>query len=209
MRRLVIDPRTSPDGTMRDAADVLRAGGVVAFPTDTFYGLAVDPRSDAAVTKLFDVKGRASGVPVALIACDARQAEGAGEFGDRERRLAARFWPGPLTIVVPAAPGLSRLLSAAGTVGVRVPAHGVARSLAAAAGACITATSANRSGDPPAVLPDDVAAALGDRIDLLIDGGPAPGGPPSTVVEIVAGRPTLHRAGAVAWDRVLESLDVT
>jgi L-threonylcarbamoyladenylate synthase len=209
MRRLVIDPRTPPDRTMRDAADVLRAGGVVAFPTDTFYGLAVDPRSDAAVTKLFDVKGRASGVPVALIACDARQAEGAGEFGDRERRLAARFWPGPLTIVVPAAPGLSPLLSAAGTVGVRVPAHGVARSLAAAAGGCITATSANRSGGPPAVLPDDVAAALGDRIDLLIDGGRAPGGPPSTVVEFVAGRPTLHRAGAVAWERVLESLDVT
>jgi L-threonylcarbamoyladenylate synthase len=92
------------------------------------------------------------------------------------------------------------------TVGVRVPAHPVAQALASAFAWCITATSANRSGRPPAVTADEVAAALGSRIEAVIDAGPAPGGAPSTIVEIVNHRPVLRRNGAIAWDRVLESL---
>jgi L-threonylcarbamoyladenylate synthase len=206
VKRIVLDPRAPDGGALTEAAEVLRRGGVVAYPTDTLYALAVDPRSDAAVRRLFTLKER-GGSPVALIAADTTQAEEAGTFGTSEQKLAARFWPGPLTIVVPAAPGMSRQLSGGmGTIGVRVPAHPVARALAAAFGGCITATSANLSGRPPAITADDVAASLGDRVDALVDAGSAPGGPPSTVVEIVGAQPTLHRAGAVAWDRVLESL---
>ncbi|MGH9308879.1 MAG: L-threonylcarbamoyladenylate synthase [Vicinamibacterales bacterium] len=208
MERIAIDP-TSPDPEgLAIAAESLRRGGVVAYPTDTLYALAVDPRRDDAVRKLFAIKGRDYSAPIALIAADAVQARQAGVFGIAEARMAERLWPGALTIVVAAAGDLSRLLSGdLATLGVRVPAHAAARALAAAFGSCITATSANVSGQPATATPDEVAAALADRIDTLLDGGPVPGGPPSTIVQIVDGQPTMHRAGAVAWDRVLESLE--
>jgi L-threonylcarbamoyladenylate synthase len=207
MIRFVLDPVDPDPQSIAAAADALRQGAVVAFPTDTLYGLAVDPQSDRAVDRLFALKGREGSAAVALIAADAGQAGQAGTFGPDEERLAGRFWPGALTIVVRRSPAMSPLLSGdRGTLGVRVPAHALARALAAAFGGCVTATSANRSGRPAALTADAVAAAFGDELDVLLDGGPAPGGAPSTIVEIVEGRPMLHRAGAVAWDRVIESL---
>ena len=206
MERFVVD-RQAPDAAMLGtAAAVLRSGGVVAYPTDTLYGLAADPRSDAAVARLFDLKGRDAASAIALIAADAETAAHAGTFGPIERQLAAAFWPGPLTVVVRAAGNMAAALSPGGTIGVRVPAHAVARGLSSAFGGCITATSANRTGAPPCVTADEVAEALGDGVDLVIDAGPSPGGAPSTIVEVVGGRLTLHRAGAVPWERVLESV---
>ena len=204
-----LDPLAPDPAGIAAAVAVLRSGGIVAYPTDTLYALAVDPRNDAAVGRLFAVKGRDAGSAIALIAADLAMAEqvAASGFGPLERRLASAFWPGPLTIVVPAASGMAAALAPRGTLGVRVPAHLVARSLSAAFGGCITATSANPAGRLPAVTADEVAATLGELVDLLVDAGPAPGGAPSTVVELVAGRPRLHRAGAVAWDRVLESVE--
>jgi L-threonylcarbamoyladenylate synthase len=209
MTRERLDPLAPDPAGIAAAVAVLRSGGVVAYPTDTLYGLAVDPRNDAAVERLFAVKGREAASAIALIAADATMAEevAANGFGSLERRLASAFWPGPLTIVVPAASAMARALSPGGTLGVRVPAHLVARRLSAAFGGCITATSANIAGRLPSVTADEVAAALGERVDFLVDAGPAPGGAPSTVVELVEGRPLLHRAGAVAWDRVLESIE--
>ena len=207
MIRLAIDPLAPESTTVSAAVDVLRRGGIVAYPTDTLYGLAVDPRSDAAVERVFAVKERERSAAVALIAADVLQAQQAGTFGASELVLARAFWPGPLTIVVPAARDLSKRLSGdLNTVGVRVPAHAVARALAAAFGSCVTATSANISGSTPAMTADEVAAALEGRIDAVLDAGPAPGGPPSTIVEFADGRPVLRRSGAVAWNRVLESL---
>ena len=210
MRRLVSDPDVPAEAVVAEAADILRRGGIVAYPTDTLYGLAVDPRNDAAVGRLFSLKGRDAAAAIALIAADPSQAERAGRFGPLERRIAAAFWPGPLTIVVPADARLSRRLAPRGTVGVRVPAHAVARALAAGLGECITATSANRSGAAAPATPADVAQTFADGIDLvdlLIDAGPAPGGAPSTIVEVIESAPTLHRAGAIAWERVLESVE--
>ncbi len=207
LRQLSVDPQDPDEEILRLAADVLRAGGVVAYPTETAYGLAVDAGSDEAAARLFEAKGRDPALAVALVAADIAQAEQVGTFGEPERTLMAEFWPGPLTIVVAASAAVSRTLcSAHGSIGVRVPSHPVARGLARVFGGCVTATSANRSGRPAAVTAGEVAAALIGAVDLLIDGGPSPGGPPSTVVEIVNGVPVLHRAGAVAWDRVLESL---
>ncbi len=207
MTRLPVDPIEPDPAAIAQAVDVLRSGGIVAYPTDTFYGLAVDPRRDTAVRRLFEVKSRDRASAVALIAADVAQAQQAGTFEASELVLARAFWPGPLTIVVPVSPGLSRWLTAdLGTVGVRVPAHGVARLIAAGFGGCITATSANLSGHPAALTGDEAAASLGDSIDALVDAGPAPGGPPSTIVEVAEGRPVLRRSGAIAWDRVLESL---
>ena len=208
MRRLAIDPVRPELAHLVDAVDTLRRGGIVAYPTDTFYGLAVDPRSDAAVAKLFALKGRDPAAAIALIASDAAQARAAGTFGVGESRLAEKFWPGPLTIVVPGSAGLSKALAPdRGTLGVRVPAHDVARELAGLFGACITATSANRSGEAPAIDADAVAAAFPEGVDLILDAGRAPGGAPSTIVEVVDGRPTQLRAGAVPWERVLESVE--
>ena len=193
------------------AADVLNRGGLVAYPTDTLYGLATDPRRDDAVARLFAAKGRDATAAVPLIAASLDQAREAAIFGDRELRLARAFWPGPLTIVLPARSGLAAAALGGGTtVALRVPAHAVARALAAAFGFPITATSANRSGTFPAVTGAGVVEALDtvlDRQDVLLDCGAVTGGPPSTIVEMAESGPRLVRAGAVAWNRVLESIE--
>ncbi len=201
-----------PDAhAIAQAVDVLNRGGLVAYPTDTLYGLAADPRRDGAVARLFAAKGRDAWVAVPLIAASLDQAREAAVFGDRELQLARTFWPGPLTIVLPARSGLAAAVLGGGTtVALRVPAHAVARALAAAFGFSITATSANRSGNPPAVTGADVADALDtvlDRLDVLLDCGAVTGGPPSTIVEMAESGPRLVRAGAVAWNRVLESIE--
>jgi len=188
------------------AADVLRTGGVVAFPTDTLYGLAADPLNDAAVERLFALKGRRPDAAVPLVAADLQQAQLAGEFGPDELRLAHAFWPGPLSVIVPAHARLSRAALGGGTtVAIRVPAHAVARALAAAFAFAITATSANASGERPAESAHDAAEAV-PHADLILDGGRTAGGRPSTIVRVDRGTPTLVRPGAIAWERVLESL---
>lgn len=208
MMRLVVDAEEPDAGVLREVARMLREGAVAAYPTDTLYGLAVDPRSEAAVRRLFAIKERDAAAAIPLIAADVTQAREAGVFGPAELRLAAAFWPGPLTIVVPAAAVLTPLLSPqSGSIGVRVPAHAVARALAEVFGCPVTATSANVSGRPPARTADRVLDTLGDRVDVILDGGSTPGGLPSTIVEMVGGRAVMHRAGALAWERVLESLE--
>jgi L-threonylcarbamoyladenylate synthase len=181
---------------------------VVAFPTDTLYGLAVDPRRDDALERVFDVKGREAGVAIPLIAADLAQAQELGTFGELALRLARAFWPGPLTIVVPASAAIARrALGGGNTVGIRVPAHEVARALCRAAGTCLTATSANLSGTAAPPSAQEIDPRLAARLDAVLDAGPAPGGPPSTIVTVVSERPQLVRAGAIAWDRVLKSLE--
>lgn len=207
MTRLVVAADTPDPALIAEAADVIRRGGLVAFPTDTVYGIAADPRSDESVARLFALKGRDRGSAVPLIAGDLDQARAAGHFGGPAVRLARAFWPGPLSIVVPANPVLSRAaLGGQSTVAIRVPAHAVARELAHAFGFCLTATSANPSGAAPAEGPDRLLDIL-PAIDLLLDAGPAPGGPPSTIVALGEHGPILVRAGAVAWDRVIKSLE--
>jgi L-threonylcarbamoyladenylate synthase len=206
MIRIVLAPHNPDPRAIAQAVEVLAAGGVVAFPTDTLYGLAADPRRDDAVEKLLALKRRDRAMAMPLVAADVPQARTAGRFGPLELRLAAAFWPGPLSIVVPALPAVSRVALGGGeTVAIRVPAHAIARGLAAGLGFCVTATSANPSHLPPAESADQVAETLGE-VDLLIDGGSTPGGAPSTIVSVGDDGPVLVRAGAIAWDRVLRSL---
>ena len=166
-------------------------------------------RATTGGERLFAVKGRDAASAIALIAADAAMAEqvAAEGFGPLERRLASAFWPGPLTIVVPAASGMSAALRRAGRLAcacrrissrARCPRH--------SARASPRRAPIRRAG-APSVTADEVAATLGELVDFLVDAGPAPGGAPSTVVELVEGRPLLHRAGAVAWDRVLEFVE--
>jgi L-threonylcarbamoyladenylate synthase len=152
------------------------------------------------------LKGRADASALPLIAANMEQAQLAANLQEIECRLASRWWPGPLTIVAAARAAVAReALGGGHTVGVRVPDHPVARGLATALEFPVTATSANRSGGQPATRADEVIAALPD-VDAVIDAGPARGGAPSTIVEVVDGDVRLIRAGAIAWDRVLESL---
>ena len=207
---MVISMREAPidRSAIARAATVLRKGGVVAFPTDTFYGLAADPRSDAPVSRIYEIKGRPPASAMPLIAASREQAGQAAIVDAISDRLAAAFWPGPLTLVVPALPGLAApVLGGGTTVAIRVPAHEIARALAQELGFPITATSANRSGQPPAVTAAELGSAGLDDVDLLLDAGPCRGGLPSTMVEAQGDGVRLVRAGAVPWDRVLESLE--
>jgi L-threonylcarbamoyladenylate synthase len=204
MRRVVVDRDAPQRDAIDEAAKWIRAGYVVAIPTDTLYGLAADPFSAAAVARVFDVKGRAADRALPLIAADVAQiASRLGRLSEIATRLADRFWPGPLTLLMPAARQLAREVSGeTGTVGVRVPADAIARAVCAACGHPVTATSANLSGAPAAATADDVEDALGDRIEFLLDAGPTPGGAPSTIVDVTAGEPRLVRAGAIAWEEI-------
>jgi L-threonylcarbamoyladenylate synthase len=203
---LQVDPLDPDPAVIREAAEMIRGGLVVAYPTDTLYGLAVDPRNADAVRRLYELKGREETSALTLIAADVAHARAAGELTPHAERLAARWWPGPLTIVVRARPILAReILGGGRTVGIRIPDHAVAIALAGDAGFCVTATSANRSGATAASTPEAVAAALPD-VDAILDGGPSRGGAPSTIVDASARDVTLIRQGAVPWERVLKSL---
>ena len=206
MVRIIVGADGPIAPAIAEAVDALRAGRVVAFPTDTLYGLAVDPRRPDAVERLFRLKGRDSRTAVPLVAATLEQAMLVANFTERERRAAAAFWPGPLTIVAPANSAVTpEARGGQGTVAIRVPAHEIARALAREFEFPITATSANRSGQPAADSADSVAAVLPD-VDVLIDGGRAPGGAPSTIISFDDMRPILLREGAVSWERVIKSL---
>ena len=203
MLRLVVDPKALDAAVVRKAADAIRAGQVVAIPTDTLYGLAVDPFQLDAVRRIFAIKGRDPGRGLPLVAADTEQIERQiGGLPLAGERLAAEFWPGPLTLLLPAPDGLVVEVGAAtGTVGVRVPANDVTRALCRAAGTLLTATSANLSGQPATDDPDVVASRLAS-IDVLLDAGKTPGGEASTIVDVSGAEVRLVRAGAVAWEAI-------
>jgi L-threonylcarbamoyladenylate synthase len=206
--RLRVDSSRLIDDQLLPAASAIQSGGIVAFPTDTFYGLAVDPRSSSAVRKIFQVKRRAGDRPIPLIAESLAQvAEFVGTLTPIAERLALEYWPGPLTLIITASTELcAEVTGGTGRVAVRVPDHTVARAMARLVGHAVTSTSANVSGLPAPSSADEVAASLGDRIDVLIDAGTVGGGLPSTIVDATASTPLLVRPGAVEWERVLKFL---
>lgn len=191
---------------IEEAKRLLLRGEVVAFPTETYYGLAADARNESAVAKVFAAKQRASDVAVALIArdLDAVRALAAGELPVTASDLAAAFWPGPLTIVIRAAASVPAALTAGtGTIGVRVSPHPVAAALAEAFP--ITATSANVSGRPALRGAAEVAAEL-PGIALVLDGGETAGGLPSTLIDVTADPPRIVRAGAISAEAIRDVL---
>jgi L-threonylcarbamoyladenylate synthase len=206
MIHLRVRPSIVGPDDLLPAVSALRSGGIVGFPTETFYGLAVDPRSALAVKRIFELKRRGLDRPLPLIASGLDQiVDHVGTMTPLALKLASRGWPGPLTLIIPASPRLCEDVHlSTGTVAVRVSADPVARALASSAGHAITSTSANISGDPPAATADRVAASFGAGIDVLIDAGPAPAGLPSTIVDATGDVPVLVRDGAVSWKRVLE-----
>jgi L-threonylcarbamoyladenylate synthase len=187
--------------TIAKAARLLREGRLVAFPTETVYGLGADARNDGAVASIFAAKGRPEFNPLIVHVHDQAQADAFGVLDARARALAARFWPGALTLVVPRRKdsGISWLATAGlESIALRCPAHPIARQLLAVFGGPIAAPSANRSGTVTATTARHVAESLGHAVDLIIDGGPTPHGLESTIVGLTEARPTLLRPGAIA-----------
>jgi L-threonylcarbamoyladenylate synthase len=196
-RVLAVDA-SAPAAAVADAAAVLEAGGVVAFPTETFYGLGVAALDAAAVRRLFTLKGRPESRPILVLVDDPARIERFALLTMPARALIARHWPGALTLILPARPTVpSELTAGTGTIGVRQPAHPVARALAAALAAPVTAPSANLTGETPPTSVAEVLQVFDGRIELVLDGGPTPGGLPSTVLDVTVDPPRLLRAGAV------------
>ncbi len=193
---------------INDALAALAGGQAIVYPTETFYALGVDALSLHALERLFAIKGREPGKPVALIAADAAMAFAvAREVPAHARVLAEAFWPGPLTLVLPARDGIpAALIGADGGVGVRVSSHPIARALAAGLGRPLTATSANLAGEPPAMEPDAARRVLGDKVKVLVEGGRLAGGAPSTVLAVDQAGMRLLRAGAVSDRQVAAAL---
>ena len=186
-------------GAIARAAELLRAGGVVAFPTETVYGLGADATNDRAVARIFAVKGRPRFNPLIVHVADSAAAAAHAELDARARALMSRFWPGGLTLVLRKRTGspLSALaLAGLDSVALRCPAHPMARDLLARCGRPVAAPSANRSGRLSPTTAEHVRADLGAAVDLILDGGPCPIGLESTIVDLT-GEPMLLRPGAL------------
>lgn len=196
----VVDGLHPDPKAIAEAAAVLRRGGLVAFPTETVYGLGADATSPAAIEKLNAVKGRPPEKPYSLHlhSPDQMRPYLKGSVPKAAQRLIERFWPGPLTIVLAGKDGK--------TVGFRLPDHPIAAALFKACGVPVAAPSANRSGSPPPTDAAEVQAALRDGFDCLLDGGPTRLGRESTVVEIVEDRVEIRREAAISRDDILKAL---
>jgi L-threonylcarbamoyladenylate synthase len=187
------------------AARLLQDGGLVAFPTETVYGLGGDATNERAVAAIFAAKGRPQFNPLISHVLDAAAAQKLVRWNDTADKLAARFWPGPLTLVLPRAKGSTiALLATAGldTAAVRAPSHPVAQALIRAAGRPLAAPSANRSGAVSPTRAEHVAESLGDRVTMIVDGGPCLVGIESTVLDLMTTTPTLLRPGGATREAI-------
>ncbi|HJR07239.1 MAG TPA: L-threonylcarbamoyladenylate synthase [Pyrinomonadaceae bacterium] len=194
--------------TREQAAALIKAGGLIAFRTDTFYGLGADPFNASALQKLLALKGRNDGKPILLVISDATEV---ARFGAPRSQLfdalCARHWPGALTLVVSAHAHLPQELTAGtGTIGLRLPADEEVRALLRGCGGALTATSANPAGAPPARTAEDVAQFFPDGLALIINGGAARTEEPSTVLDVSGDEPRLIREGAVSWSELQETI---
>ncbi len=187
------------------AVKCIREGGIVAFPTETYYGLAVDPDSLAAVVNLFKLKRRQADKPLILLIDSREQLQLIAESIPAQFvPFMEKYWPGPLTLVFPARKDICRQLTGnTGSVGVRISSHPLARELVRRMGKPITATSANRSGQHPASTAAEVQAMFGDSLDYIIDGGKTPAGLSSTVLGLTGGRCTVIRQGRIDLSKEL------
>lgn len=203
-----VDPERPDPQVMARAGRIIRGGGLVAFPTETVYGLGANALDGAAVRRIFEAKGRPADNPLIVHVGETGDLDGVVErTGPVAEKLIARFWPGPLTLVLPKRPGIPREVTAGlDTVGVRMPAHPVALHLVRAAGVPIAAPSANASGRPSPTRAEHVLADLNGRVEVILDGGPAAVGLESTVLDLTGPQPVVLRPGGVTVEDLQEVL---
>jgi L-threonylcarbamoyladenylate synthase len=202
--RVVVLPAAAPNA-IEWTAERIAAGGVVAIPTDTVYGIAASLAHESALSRIFTVKARPEDrtLPVLIASTDAL-ARVAADISDETLLLLDRYWPGPLSVVVAARAGMPSLVTGPGeTIGVRLPNHPLAIEVIAKAGGAIACTSANRSSEAPARTADEVAETIGDGLDLILDGGRTPGGVASTVLAVEGDTIRVLREGAIPSEHLL------
>lgn len=199
MTTIYINPHDIAPSSIEKAVAILKAGGVVAFPTETFYGLAADAMNEKALDRVFEIKGRSFNNPIALIISKENDLDLLTDYVPEEAKtLMTVFWPGPLTLVFKASPSVSPLLTAGtGKIGVRISSHPIAQALAAGMGRPVTATSANLSGERECTTAEEVKGQVANVRLTVIDGGPTPGGRGSTFLDVTADPPALLREGAI------------
>lgn len=196
--------RADLDG-LAAAADLVAKGGVICYPTDTVYGLGCDPLNSSAVEKALNAKGeRSKGMPVLVTGLES--AERLADFSERARKLVRRFWPGPLTIVLPAKNRLPSILTPDRTIGVRSPKHAICQELLTLCGGFLVGTSANLTGEPPAMSAEEIVNQLGDRVDMVLDGGKSPIGVSSTVIDLTKNHLIVLREGPISRAAILQCL---
>jgi L-threonylcarbamoyladenylate synthase len=199
------------DSSIAKAVAVLRAGRLVAFPTETVYGLGADASQPDAVGRIFSAKGRPADHPLIVHLASAAQLDAwAREIPDAARRLAERFWPGPLTLILKRAAHVPAAVTGGqDTVGLRVPSHPLAAQLLTAFGGGVAAPSANRFGRVSATTADHVRRELGDAVDFILDGGACPIGIESTIIDLSGGAPVLLRPGRITQQEIESLLQVS
>ena len=197
----------SPDA-ISHALEILHRGGLVAFPTDTVYGVGALVYDGKAIESIYVAKDRPIEKAIPVLIADAEDMNKVGmDIPDIARRIAARFFPGPVTCIIPKQPTLPSAVSATSTVGVRVPDHEIARALLRAAGP-MAVTSANISGQPSPSTAEEVFAQLNGRIELIVDGGKTPGGVPSTVVDCTSDEIKILREGPISLAEIRSRLQI-
>ena len=200
-RLIALDPGAPAPAGLQAAADVLRRGGAVGFPTETFYGLAAAALDPASVKRIFALKGRPDSKPLLVLVDSVAMAETVADVTDSARALMKRYWPGALTLVLPARAIVpSDVTAGTGTLGVRVSSHPIAHGLVKTLGEPVTAPSANPSQATPPRTPEEVLKYFDGLVDLVLDAGPTSGGAPSTVLDVSVDPPRLLRKGAVALE---------
>ncbi|MGH9463384.1 MAG: L-threonylcarbamoyladenylate synthase [Vicinamibacteria bacterium] len=202
-----VDAERPQTEVVHEAAELIRHGGVIGYPTETAYGLGADAMNGDARERIFAMKGRGHDKVLPIIVADLDQLDSlCHPIPDTVRVLAEHFWPGPLTLVVPLRNELRQGFGGGTSIAVRVSGLALARELARASGCGLTATSANRSGGEPARNASEVWATLGDALDLVLDGGEVSRLAPSTIVDLMGETPRLLRAGPVLFDEILQAL---
>jgi len=187
------------------AADTVARGGLICYPTDTVYGLGCDPFNESAVRKALAAKGkRTKAMPVLVSGLTG--AERLVLLSQTAKKLACVYWPGPLTMVLPSRKHVSSVLAPQGTLGVRYPKHAICQQLLRLCSGCLVGTSANMSGKPPATSATEIVDQLGDRVDIILDGGKAAMGVASTVVDLTRDRLRVLREGPISHADILRSL---
>jgi len=203
----VFDAKGLTDGDVDQILSFLRAGGVIGFPTDTAYGLGADPFHESAVRRIFEIKGRPETKPILLLVNSIEMVSRLSRVPETAITLADRFWPGPLTLVLPALGNVPRIVTAGtATIGVRWPAAPFAIRMIGRLDTPITATSANSSGQPAAATVQEMQSQLGGQLEMMIDGGPLPAPGGSTVLDLTVEPPLLLREGPVSFDALSECL---
>jgi len=188
------------------AAQIVKSGGLVVYPTETVYGLGCDPLNAQAVKRIIEVKGNRN-KPLPILAANIENVEKAAFVSSNGKKLAAKFWPGPLTIVFPKKPVLPSIVTfSLDSVGLRIPNNDIALQLSSLSGGLLVGSSANRTGEAPPRNVQEISTELKKMIDIVLDGGPTAHGIPSTVADLTSDKPKILREGPISLQAILETL---